>query len=874
MKKIAFLITALTFSVSWGQNGTTTSTPSLFQELTLQNVGPTVMSGRVVDVAVNPENPIEFYVAYASGGLWYSNTNGLRMEPVMDTAPTLNCGSVFVDWKSGMILVGTGEINSSRSSYAGIGLLQSFDKGKTWKNIGLTDSHHISKILVNPKNSQEIVVGVAGHLYTKNKERGVFKTTDGGKSWQQVLFVNDETGVIDMAVAESNFTVMYASAWQKDRKAHNFNGNGKASGIYKSTDAGLTWQLISTPESGFPSDEFVGRIGLSAFTSDIIYAVMDNQKMRPSAKKEKDPNDEDPEVIGAEVFKSINGGKTWVKTNTSFIDDFYSSYGYYFGDITVDPKNQERIYITGVPLLFSDNGGKTFQSIDGDNVHSDHHVVWINPNNPNHLVNGNDGGLNITYDNGKSWQLCNSIPVGQFYAVNVDEQEPYNIYGGLQDNGVWVGASNYSASIGWQQEGKYPYARLMGGDGMQIQIDKRNPNIVFTGYQYGSYYRINRADESKSKFIAPKAKKGDKPYRYNWQSPILLSSHNQDILYLGSNFLHRSMNQGDTWTAISPDLTQGGKQGNVAFGTLTTISESPFEFGVLYTGSDDGLVQFSNNGGANWKVISTTLPQNLWVSRVVASAHKKERVYVTLNGYRNDDFTSYVYVSEDAGQTWKSIANNLPASPVNVILEDSVLDSVLYVGTDNGLYISVDGGASWQDFSNGMPSVAVHDLVIQKKAKDLIVGTHGRSVYKVSLKQVQELKKEVLDKTLYVYEIKNTTKSERWGSKRGAWGDEFIPKNELWFYTNSAGNVSVQLENPAKEIVYTTTVAAQKGLNKVVYDLVIDKAAADKWMAKDKKLKINLAKNGKYYLPVAKYIWSVAKDKEKVTTPFEIVAPK
>ena len=258
----------------------------------------------------------------------------------------------------------------------------------------------------------------------------------------------------------------------------------------------------------------------------------------------------------------------------------------------------------------------------------------------------------------------------------------------------------------------------------------------------------------------------------------------------------------------------------------------------------------------------------------MASAHKKERVYVTLNGYRNDDFTSYVYVSEDAGQTWKSIANNLPSSPVNVIIEDSVLDSVLYVGTDNGLYISVDGGTSWQDFSNGMPPVAVHDLVIQKKAKDLIVGTHGRSVYKVSLKQVQELKKEVLDKTLYVYEIKNTTKSERWGSKRGAWGDEFIPKNELWFYTNSAGNVSVQLENPAKEIVYTTTVAAQKGLNKVVYDLVIDKAAADKWMAKDKKLKINPAKNGKYYLPVAKYIWSVAKDKEKVTTPFEILAPK
>lgn len=907
---------------------------SLFQNISLQNVGPTVMSGRVVDVDVNPENPTEFYVGYASGGLWYSNNNGMSFLPVMDNAPTQNVGDIAIDWKNGTIWVGTGEVNSSRSSYAGIGILKSTDKGKTWQNMGLHDTHHISRILINPVNPDEIVVGAVGHLYTKNEERGIYKTTDGGKTWSKSLFVNNETGIIDVAVSPKNFKVQYAAAWSKDRKAWDFKGNGSASGIYKSEDAGATWKLYSTANSGFPTGEGVGRIGLAVYDDATVYAVLDNQFKRPlDAKKSNSlpaafsvPGDEflkipnkslnsilknygltekyraenikhwvqngylqpseagklvlasinslaDAEVIGAEVYKSTNGGTSWTKTHQNFIDDLFYSYGYYFAAISVDPSNANKIYLSGVPVIKSDDGGKTFTSISEENVHADHHVVWVNPNKSGHLINGNDGGLNISYDDGAHWFKGNSHSVSQFYAVNVDEQEPYNIYGGMQDNGVWVGPSNYQFSSEWLQTGKYPYENLMGGDGMQIQIDKRNPNIVFTGFQFGNYYRIDRAN-NKREYISPKPKKDEKPFRFNWQTPILLSSHNQDILYMGSNFLHRSMNQGQTWTAISPDLTQGVKEGNVAFGTLATISESTLQFGLLYTGSDDGLIQVTKDGGVSWNKISETLPQNLWVTRVVASAHKKERVYATLNGYRNDDFTTYVYASDDYGQTWTSIASNIPASPVNVIAEDSKNENVLYLGTDNGLYVSLNKGKTWEDFSNGMPNVAVHDLVIQKKAKDLIVGTHGRSIYKVNLDQVQNINEKVLASTVHVFELKKIKRSREWGNSWSAWAKPTDPKAEIWFYSNEDAEVVLQIENSNKEVLFSQKVMAKKGLNKQVYDLSVPKEIVEKSLAKDKKLKWEAAKNGKYYLPVSVIKVSIQKGKEKVVADLEIFESK
>ena len=440
----------------------------------------------------------------------------------------------------------------------------------------------------------------------------------------------------------------------------------------------------------------------------------------------------DTPVIGAEVYRSDDSGETWQKMNESYIDDLFYSYGYYFAQVRVDHNNKDKIYLAGVPLVTSDDGGKTFTSISKENVHSDHHALWINPKRPGHLINGNDGGINITYNDGKVWSKNNSPKVGQYYAINVDRQEPYNVYGGLQDNGVWKGPHNASDDNRWLATGQNPWKSIMGGDGMQVQIDNRNPNIVYTGFQFGNYYRLN-LEQGENKRIQPKHQLGEAPYRFNWQTPILLSEHNQDILYFGGNKLHRSLNQGETWETISKDLTTGGKKGNVAYGTLTTISESPFAFGLLYVGSDDGLVHVSKDGGASWKNITSGLPSDLWVSEVKASKHKKERVYITLNGYRWDDFTPYIFRSDDFGATWTGLGEDIPLSPINAFVEDPVNENLIFVGTDNGLYVSLDRGKSWQSLQNGMPNVAVHDLVIQPIAKHLLVGTHGRSIYKVDI---------------------------------------------------------------------------------------------------------------------------------------------
>lgn len=866
MKKVIFLLSLLNTFVSLSQDNS-------FQSVTFQNIGPTIMSGRVVDLAVNPQNPTEFYAAYASGGLWYTNNNGTSFEPVMDTAPTQNIGCVVVDWNSGLILVGTGEVNSSRSSYAGIGVLKSTDKGKTWTNIGLPDSHHISKIWINPKDNNEIVVGVLGHLYSKNEERGVFKTTNGGKNWTKTLYINDETGIVDISFAPNNPKIMFASAWERERKAYNFKGNGIHSGIYKSEDAGTTWTKINA-NSGFPSNIGIGRIGLTSFNENIAYAIVDNQNLRPNASSEK-PKDANAalfevEVIGAEIYKTDDSGKTWTKTNDKFIDDAFYSYGYYFADITVDASNENRLYISAVPLLFSNDGGKSFESISKDNVHADHHVCWVNPKNSNHLINGNDGGVNITFDNGKHWVKCNNQAVGQFYSVNIDEKENYEVYGGLQDNGVWAGPNNYEHNVEWLQDGKYPYEFLSGGDGMQVQIDTRTNNLVYTGYQFGNYTKIDRISGER-KYITPQADKKEEPYRFNWQAPILLSSHNQDVVYFGGQYVFRSMNQGKNWEKISTDLTNGKVEGNVPFGTITSIAESKFKFGKLVVGTDDGNVYLTKDSGENWTKISSSLPQNLWVSRVRFSYFKSDRIYITLNGYRNDNFTTYAYVSEDLGANWKLLTENFNQNAANVILEDSEDENILYLGTDNGLFISIDKGMNWQDFSTDIPNVAVHDLVIQKREKDLIVATHGRSLYKVNLSNIQKINEKTQTNGLALFPVKNISYSKNWGNKRFAWGTENTPNVLIWYYVKELLNTGITIKNKDGIVVFNRQNKSEKGLLKVDYDLSIDEKIKLAIEKKDSKVKINQSSNKKYYLPAGKYTIELENNGKKETQYLDII---
>ncbi len=900
---------------------------ALVKNVAFECIGPTVMSGRVVDLAVNPDNPIEFYVGYASGGVWHTVNNGTTFTPILDSSNTQNVGDIAVDWKHRTIWVGTGENNSSRSSYAGIGILKSNDNGKTWQNMGLRDSHHIGRIVINPNNPDEVIVGVTGHLYSANQERGIYKTTDGGQTWSQTLFIDDKSGIIDLQVNPNNFNLMFASSWTKDRKAWNFDGSGNNSAIYKSTDAGNTWTKVSTEKSGFPTGEGVGRIGLAIFNDNIIYAVHDSQFRRPSEEKKDTSNSLSKEdfktmskdaflklddkklndflkrngfqekyraenvkqmvrsgnvnpidlakyledansmlfdtpVIGTEVYKSTDGGITWKKTHDDYLDDIYYSYGYYFGHIYVAPDHSENIYIYGVPIVKSKDGGKTFTSISAENVHADHHALWINPKNPNHLINGNDGGVNITYDDGENWIKNNSPSVGQFYAINVDNQEPYNVYGGLQDNGVWVGSHLAQEDKSWHQSGQYPWESIMGGDGMQIQIDSRNANIVYTGYQFGNYFRINRETEDYKPFNI-KHELGENPYRFNWQTPILLSPHNQDIVYLGGNKLMRSMNQGDDWTAISDDLTNGGKKGNVAYGTLTSISESPFQFGLLYVGSDDGLVHISKNSGGSWTRISNTLPKDLWVSRVIASQHKKERVYVTLNGYRWDDFNVYVYMSDNYGQTWKNISTNIPASPVNVIREDSENENILYLGTDNGAYVSFNNGASWEAFSKGLPNVAVHDIVVQAQAKDLLIGTHGRSIYKTDISELQQMSPSVQSDALTLFETKEVRFSPRWGTSFGVWYDTFEPSTEVAFYSNTASEKTIKILSEKGSLLNQIKTQASKGFNYVDYDLTITEKGKKALLKENTSITISEAQNGKIYIPKGNYTIQI--DDQKTT---------
>lgn len=890
---------------------------SLVKNVPFENIGPTIMSGRVVDVDVNPDRPSEFYVGYASGGVWHTVNNGTTFTPILDNAATQNVGDIAVDWNNRTIWVGTGENNSSRSSYAGIGILKSTDNGKTWEHLGLEDSHHIGRILINPNNPDEVVIGVTGHLYSPNEERGIYKTTDGGQTWNKTLFVDNMSGIIDVQHAPDNFDVMFAASWTRDRKAWNFTGSGNNSAIYKSTDGGGTWEKISTKDSGFPTGEGVGRIGLAVYDENTIYAVHDSQFHREDdteksetsgltkedfktmstkdflaledkkldqflktngfqekyraanvkqmvrsgnvkpidlAKYLEDANAMlfDTPVIGAEVYKSTDGGTSWKKTHEDYIDGLYYSYGYYFGEIRVDPQDKDGIYIMGVPILKSKDGGKSFTSIGRENVHADHQALWVNPKMQGHLINGNDGGLNMSYDDGESWIKLNSPSVGQFYAINVDNEKPYNVYGGLQDNGVWVGAHNAREDKSWHQRGQYPWKGIMGGDGMQIQIDNRNSDIVYTGFQFGNYFRLNLETEEQT-YIQPKHTLGENPYRFNWQTPILLSPHNQDILYLGGNKLMRSMNQGNDWEAISEDLTNGGKKGNVAYGTLTTISESPFQFGLIYTGSDDGVLSVTKNAGGSWTKISNSFPKDLWVSRVVASQHKKERVYATLNGYRWDDFKVYAYMSDDYGQTWKDISGNIPASPVNVIKEDPKNPNILYLGTDNGAYVSFDMGTSWELFSEGLPNVAVHDIVVQSEANDLLLGTHGRSIYKADVSGLQQMDADMQSKAITVFDVSPVRGSSRWGSSFSQWSEAYEPEKTIQFYSNASGKKTITILSEKGTELNSMTVDADKGFNYVDYNLEITEKGKKALMKENTSVDISKADNGKYYLPKGVY---------------------
>ena len=900
---------------------------SIVSNVKFHCVGPTIMSGRVVDIDVSPNDPTHFYVGYASGGLWKTVNNGQSFTPVFDDQESFGIGDFAVDWKNNeTIWVGTGENNSSRSSYSGTGMFMSKDGGKTWEHKGLEETHHIGKVIISPDDPNTIWVAAIGHLFSPNKERGVFKTTDGGKTWKQVLYKDDNTGAIDLQVDPTNSKILYATLWHRERRAWNFVESGNTSGIYKSTDGGEKWEQVSNAGSGFPVSNGTGRIGLTIFpkNTNIIYAVFDNQDPRKEEKKSEDmvtkdklkkisnadflalgnkdlnkfldendfPDKYDAEkvkemvkdgklkpsqlaefledansllfdtpIIGPEVYRSDDAGKTWKKQNSDFIDELYFTYGYYFGRIWVSPTDENKIYLAGLFPLRSDDGGKTFRRLYSGNVHADHHAMWLDPNRDGHIINGNDGGINISYDDGKTWFKANTPPVGQFYSVNYDMEEPYNVYGGLQDNGVWTGSSQTDPTeMGWYQEGQNPFKSIMGGDGMQVQVDTRDNATVYTGYQYGNYFRVNK-NTGEQKYITPRHDLGEHPYRWNWQAPILISKFNKDIIYFGSNHFHRSMNKGDDFKTFPEDLTNGGKKGDVAYGTLTCIDESPTRFGLLYCGSDDGAIHVSKDDGNSWTKIVNGLPQYMWVRRITASMYDEGTVYVCLNGHTWDHFNSYLYVSHNYGSTWEKIGNDLPMEAVNVVKEDPVNPNILYVGTDYGVYVSFDKGKSFMRMSNGLPTVAVHDLCIQPRDRDLIVGTHGRSIYIASVTELEQLQDSILAKALYVFDLPETKYHGNWGKKPGPWDEPNKPEYKIPFYIKNPGKVKIEIQTAKGITLFSTTEDMKKGLNYYSYDLSIDasnatayeKALNDAREKNEDEIKVEKKDSGKYYMQAGKY---------------------
>ena len=717
---------------------------SEFKKLKWRHIGPLHMSGRVTDIAKPLDQPHTFYVASASGGVWKTENQGTTWKPIFDDAPSGSVGAIAVDPSdSSNIWVGLGESNILRSSMAGLGVFQSTDAGKTWQRRGLPDSHHIARIVVHPQDSKTVFVAVGGHEYSENENRGVYKTVDGGETWKKVLYENPMTGANDLVMHPSDPNVMYASMWYRIRRAWNDPVPGPGGGVYKSTDGGETWNRL---EEGLPKQEECGRIGIaiSASNPDKIYALIDSHEVaRKAADGEKDAYGRQRKdvVRGAVVYRSDDAGATWsqVSKNNRTMQRLFSTYGWFFSQIRVDPSDENVVFVMGIPLMKSTDGGVSFRPLTYRNLHGDHHALWIDPSDSNHLISGNDGGINISYDGGATWRDLDNLPIVQFYNVAVDNAKPFNVYGSIQDNNSWKGPSNHRPG----RNERLNWRRIPGGEASFIQLDPDDENILYSESFYGAIMR-SELDSGKTKSIKPKPAKGDPLLRGQWLAPFQLSEHNSHIVYHGMQHVFRSMNQGEDWERISPDLTYNDpkKQGNISFATITSLSESPAKFGLLYAGTDDGRLHVTRDSGKKWKEILDGLPKNKWVSRVVASRHDEGTAYVTFNGKRDDDFQVYIFRTTDYGDSWTDISDGIPGGPVNVIKEDPNSAGVLYVGTDMGVYVSTDAAKSWQVLGSGLPITFVHDLVVHPRDKQLVVATHGRGMFVIKVDSIKPVKDE------------------------------------------------------------------------------------------------------------------------------------
>jgi photosystem II stability/assembly factor-like uncharacterized protein len=697
---------------------------TLFSGLELRGIGPALTSGRIADLAIDSRDPNTWYVAVASGGVWKTTNAGTTFTPVFEDQTSYSIGCVTIDPHDSLtVWVGTGENNSQRSVAWGDGVYKSTDGGKSWKNTGLGKSEHIAKIVVDPRDSNVVYVAAQGPLWKGGGDRGLYKTTDGGKTWKAVLTISENTGVTDVVLDPSNPDVLYAAAYQRRRHVFTLINGGPESAIHKSTDAGATWTKLST---GLPKEQ-MGRIALAIppLEPKTVYALIEASRGTGG------------------FFRSTDGGGNWEKRSS-----YVPSSPQYYMELFVDPSSAGRLYSVDTYLRVTDDGGKTFRRVEQKNIHVDYHVIQVDPKDSDHLLAGNDGGLYETWDRGANWQFKPNLPVTQFYRISADDAQPfYHVYGGTQDNFSLGGPSRTNTAHGITNADWYI---TLGGDGFRSIPDPTDANIIYAESQNGG---LNRFDKRTGEAldIQPQPTGTMDPLRMNWDSALIVSPHKSSRLYFGAQYIFRSEDRGDSWKPISGDLTRHLNRNTIPvmgrvwgidavaknsstsyYGNLVSLSESPLKEGLLYAGSDDGLVQVSEDGGQNWRKIDKFpgVPEMSYVSCLTASAHDVNTVYAAFDNHKTGDFKPYLLVSTDRGATWKAITANLPADRTTYsIVEDHVDPKLLFAGTEFGLYFSQDRGGNWIQLKGGMPTIAVRDLWIQKRRNDLVVGTFGRGIY-------------------------------------------------------------------------------------------------------------------------------------------------
>ncbi len=830
--------------------------------LAWRSIGPANMGGRVAALAFEPGNSKTFYVGYATGGVWKTTNNGTTFSPLFDDQATLSIGSIAVadappDWpgwddedepvareeraekgRGKIVWVGTGEGNGRNSSSWGHGVYRSTDHGKTWRHLGLADAHDIPAIAVDPRDPDVCYVAALGHLWGPNQTRGIYKTVDGGETWDAVLQVDEDTGACDVVIDPSDPDTVYAAMYTRRRSIGSFVSGSETGGIFRSDDAGRTWTRL---ENGLPDQ--TGRIGLAVFPKDsnVIMATVESDEQGKFA----DTWTNFSRTGG--VYRSEDRGDTWVRTSD------FTPRSFYFSTIAIDPVDSRRVYLLGWHVYVSDDGGRTFRSGFSNVVHVDHHAMIIDPEDPDHLVIGNDGGVYVSWDRGKTWDFQNHMAVGQFYNVAVDDSDPYRVGGGLQDNGSWIGPSeslhradgDFMGRKGAIWNGDWTF--VYGGDGFHVLFDPTDEHVIYAEWQGGNIARVH-LDTGETFNLKPAPKEGEPRFRFNWNAPIVISPHDPTTLYFAGNHVFRMPQRGDVWERISPDLSRAdpelitavGSEAETA-GTVTALDESPLAEGLLWAGTDDGRLHVTENGGGSWREVTPRDVEGYYFQQVVASAHDRDTAYAAVSGHRSDVFEPFILVTEDLGATWRRIdrageEGGLPVGwPPRTVIEDPRNPEVLYAGTEQGVWVTVDRGSGalggWMKLADeSLPNVRTDELAMQAREMDLVAGTHGRSIWILDdVSPISQLTAEVMERAFHVFGTM-PGRPRHYLSAGGLWSDAmFVAPNppmgayvHYWIGEYAPEEVKLTVKNAAGAVVRELTGPNRPGINRVVWDLQAD----------------------------------------------------